>query len=116
VLSDVEGGTHALSELDFVRLCRRHRLPVPDRQRRRRDGDGRVRYLDARFTRPDGKVLNVEIDGAAHFGLLEAWSDMERDIGFLALGEPTIRIPSAVLRTDPAGVARRIHTLLTAPR
>ncbi|MGH3488491.1 MAG: hypothetical protein ACRDP8_11355 [Actinopolymorphaceae bacterium] len=75
-----------------------------------------MRYLDARFTRADGRVLNVEIDGAAHFGVLEAWADMERDIAFLALGEPTIRIPSAVLRTDHAGVARRLHALLTAPR
>lgn len=29
VLDDVEGGVRALSELDFARLCRRHRLPTP---------------------------------------------------------------------------------------
>ena len=115
VLSDVEGGVHALSELDFALLCRRHGLPPPDRQRRRRDASGRVRYLDARFRRPDGRVLNVEIDGAAHFGVLAAWSDMDRDIAFLALGEPTVRIPSTIVRTDPAGVARRIRALLAAP-
>ena len=74
-----------------------------------------MRYLDARFRRPDGRVLNVEIDGAAHFGVLAAWSDMDRDIAFLALGEPTVRIPSTIVRTDPAGVARRIRALLAAP-
>lgn len=116
VLYDVEGGTHALSELDFVRLCRRHKLPTPDRQRRRRDGSGRIRYLDARLTRSDGRVLNVEIDGAAHFNVLDAWSDMQRDMAFLALGEPTVRIPAAILRADPAGVVRQLRTLLAAPR
>jgi hypothetical protein len=114
VTHDVEGGSCALSELDFVRICRRFGLPTPDRQCKRRDASGRVRYLDARFVRPDGRVLNVEIDGAAHFGVLAAWSDMERDIAFLRLGEPTIRIPAAVLRSDPAGVARHIRSLLDA--
>jgi hypothetical protein len=115
VTYDVEGGSSALSELDFARLCRRFGLPPPVRQHKRRDADGRVRYLDARFVRPDGRVLNVEIDGAAHFGVLAAWSDMDRDIATLALGEPTIRIPAAVLRSDPAGVAKRIRALLDAP-
>jgi hypothetical protein len=115
VTHDVEGGSSALSELDFVRLCRRFGLPAPVLQHMRRDAHGRVRYLDARFVRPDGRVLNVEIDGAAHFGVLAAWSDMDRDIAILSLGEPTIRIPAAVLRTDPEGVARRIRTLLSAP-
>ena len=39
-LDDITGGAQALSELDFTRLVRRHRLPEPDRQ-----------YA---WTRPDG--------------------------------------------------------------
>jgi hypothetical protein len=46
-LDDIEGGAQALSELDFVALCRRFRLPLPDLQERRVDASGRVRYLDA---------------------------------------------------------------------
>ncbi|MEQ7124967.1 hypothetical protein ABN034_10635 [Actinopolymorpha sp. B11F2] len=115
VLHDVEGGAQALSELDFVRLCRRSSLPTPERQRRRRGADGRIRYLDAVFIRRDGRVLNVEIDGAAHFDVLAAWADMDRDIALLELGEPTVRIPSAILRADPQGVARRLRALLDAP-
>ncbi|HZC26420.1 MAG TPA: hypothetical protein VE287_05310, partial [Actinopolymorphaceae bacterium] len=115
VLGDVEGGVHALSELDFARLCNRYGLPRPVRQQRRRDAFGRVRYLDVRFRRRDGRYLNVEVDGAAHFDVLTAWSDMDRDIGFLARGEPTARVPAAILRTDPAGVARRVRALLDAP-
>jgi hypothetical protein len=115
VLVDVEGGVQALSELDFVRLCERYGLPRPVLQQKRRDAAGRVRYLDVRFRRRDGRTLNVEIDGAAHFDVLAAWSDMERDIGFLSQGEPTVRIPAAIVRSDPAGVAGRIRTLLDAP-
>ncbi|HZC26672.1 MAG TPA: hypothetical protein VE287_06590 [Actinopolymorphaceae bacterium] len=115
VIDDVEGGPHALAELDFRRLCRRYQLGAPQQQHRRRDAAGRVRYLDARFTRADGRVLNVEIDGAAHYGVLDAWSDMDRDIALLATGEPTVRVPSAILRSDPAGVVARLRVLLTAP-
>lgn len=46
-LHDIAGGSQALSEIDFARLCRGHRLPLPVRQAIRQDGDGRRRYLDA---------------------------------------------------------------------
>ena len=115
VLDDVEGGTHALSELDLVGLCRRHSLPRPEQQRRRYDGSGRIRYLDATFRRPDGRVLNLEVDGGAHLDVLDAWADMDRDMALLVTGEPTVRVPSAILRSDPTGVAERIRRLLEAP-
>ncbi|WP_319957175.1 hypothetical protein [Micromonospora yasonensis] len=37
-LADIAGGAEALSELDFLALCRRHRLPRPDLQERGRMG------------------------------------------------------------------------------
>src|SRR5207249_1362387 len=43
------GGAHSVSEVDFLRLCRRYRLPQPDRQVIRRDQIGRTRYLDAHW-------------------------------------------------------------------
>jgi hypothetical protein len=46
-VADIEGGSQALSEIDFVRLCRRYRLPEPVQQRLRREPSGRRRYLDA---------------------------------------------------------------------
>lgn len=46
-LDDIAGGAQALSELDFTRLPRRHRLPEPDRQAERRDSAGRRRWPDA---------------------------------------------------------------------
>jgi hypothetical protein len=46
-LADIDGGAQALSEIDFVALCRRYQLPRPDLQERRTDAAGRARYLDA---------------------------------------------------------------------
>src|SRR5262245_20152226 len=42
---DARGGSHTLSELDLVGLCRRHGLPEPTRQVVRPDRSGRMRYL-----------------------------------------------------------------------
>ena len=51
-LDDIAGGAQALSELDFTRLLRRHRLPEPDRQAQRLDSACRRRWLDAFGRRP----------------------------------------------------------------
>lgn len=112
VLDDVEGGVSALSELDFVRLARRFKLPKPELQQKRTDSAGRTRYLDVRFRRPDGRAVNVEIDGSAHFGVVETWADMSRDFALMIAGEPLVRIPSAIVRSDPADVAARLREAL----
>jgi hypothetical protein len=65
-LSDVAGGAEALSELDFVALCRAWGLPAPRLQEKRRDSAGRYRYLDAYW--PAWR-LHVEIDGAHHMNV-----------------------------------------------
>ena len=52
-VTDIAGGSDALSEIDFVRLCRRYRLPAPAQQTVRRDSSGRRRYLDATWRRND---------------------------------------------------------------
>ncbi|WP_238433736.1 hypothetical protein [Micromonospora tarensis] len=62
-IGDIAGGAQALSEIDFVRLCRLHRLPVPDLQEHRVDAAGRNRWLDAYWR--EWRV-QVEIDGAHH--------------------------------------------------
>src|SRR3954452_13845670 len=66
--SDLCGGAEALSEVEFLRFCRRHGFPRPTCQRRM-DVLGRWRYLDATFVRADGSLLRVEIDGGIHLSL-----------------------------------------------
>lgn len=75
-IKDVGGGSLSEYEILFLRLCRRYGLPRPTRQRRRRDGSGRWRYLDIEF---DEFGLVVEIDGMQHMEALSWWEDMMRN-------------------------------------
>ena len=55
-IRDIRGGSEALSEIDLIRLCRRFGLQEPDRQVKRFDSHGRIRYLDAEWKlRMDGE-------------------------------------------------------------
>jgi len=44
-VEDIAGGAQALTEIDFIRLCRAAGLPLPEQQGVRLDGSGRRRYL-----------------------------------------------------------------------
>lgn len=99
VLGDIEGGAQALSEIDFVALCRRHRLPEPTLQVIRLDGHGRRRYLDAEF---DG--FSVEVDGAIHLRPFDARADAQRQNALVLVGAALLRFPSVVVRLDEAAV------------
>ena len=74
--------TEALSEIDFVRLCRIHGLPAPHQQTVRHDVAGRRRYLDATWRRGDGRLVVVEVDGALHL------------VATTVVGRPTATEPS----------------------
>jgi hypothetical protein len=106
-LGDIEGGSQALSELDFnKKVVRVFRLPEPSRQVARRDTRGRRRWTDVMWD--DYKIV-VEIDGAQHTeDPLQRWDDMERDIDLSMDGYLTLRFPAWLIRTDPQYVAHRI--------
>ena len=75
-IQDVGGGSLSEYEVLFIRMCRKHGLPTPTRQRRRKDASGRWRYLDVDF---DDYRLVVEIDGQQHMEALPWWEDMMRN-------------------------------------
>ena len=108
---DIAGGAHALSEIDFVNLCRRFRLPSPDQQARRTDAAGRVRYLDAHWKR---WRLHVEVDGSHHLDVEQWADDMLRQNQIWISGDRILRFPAAVIRSRPAQVAGQLHAALTA--
>lgn len=111
-LNDIEGGSHALSELDFTRLViRAFRLPDPDRQVERRDAAGRRRWLDVVYERAR---LVIEIDGAAHADALQYWDDMSRDNDLKLGGYTVLRFPAFVIRYSPHVVAATIRRALRA--
>jgi len=112
VLGDIEGGAHALSEIDFVVLCRRAGLPPPGQQVVRTDRSGRRRYLDARWQLPDGRTITVEIDGALHLAVLTYWDDMYRGNELVISGEHVLRYPSLAVRLDPIRVVEQLRRAL----
>lgn len=109
---DIGGGAQALSEIDFVRLCRRYRLPAPIQQVRRRDGSGRNRYLDATWRRSDGRLVVVEIDGGLHLEQQRWWDDQFRQNELSLADALVLRFPSAVVRAEPALVASQLRRAL----
>jgi hypothetical protein len=114
-LSDIGGGSHALSEIDFVRFCRERGLPVPVRQVVRRDSAGRRRYLDVEWRLPDGRRLALEIDGIGHMEVERWYDDLLRAAELMASGGtegPLIRLPAIACRTEPDRVARILGVLL----
>ena len=110
-LGDLEGGAQALSEIDFIALCRRFRLPRPDLQERRTDADGRVRYLDAYWK--DWR-LHVEIDGAHHMDVRHWAADMLRQNQVWIAGDRILRFPAWLVRAEPAAVADQVRAALVS--
>ncbi|PTA42515.1 hypothetical protein [Micromonospora sp. RP3T] len=110
-LHDVAGGAEALSEIDLVRLCRRHGLPVPEGQERRRDADGRQRYLDAYWRR---WRLHVEVDGAHHMDVRHWAADLRRQNRVWIEGDRILRFTAFDVRHRPVEVAAQLRAALTA--
>jgi very-short-patch-repair endonuclease len=108
-LEDIAGGAQALSELDFTRLIRAHKLPEPTLQYRRQDEKGRNRYLDAVW---ESQKVVVEIDGAQHMQADKYWEDMDRDNALQLEGYVVLRFPAWLVRYHPAEVAARIKAAL----
>jgi hypothetical protein len=104
--NDLCGGAEALSEVEFLRFCRRHRLPRPQCQRRM-DSAGRWRYLDATFPRADGSLLRVEIDGGIHLSLAVRSRDTLKDNEATLDRRLVLRFASAAIYADdPQAVAQ----------
>jgi hypothetical protein len=115
-LSDIEQGAQALSEIDFHALCRRHRLPAPERQTVRREPSGRKRYLDATWRRADGRLVVAEVDGALHLAVRRWWDDQLRQNELSVAGALVLRFPSVLVRTEPAKVADQLRRALNGSR
>ncbi|MFI6781089.1 endonuclease domain-containing protein [Micromonospora sp. NPDC050276] len=110
-IDDVAGGAQALSEIDFVRLCRRYRLPAPDLQKHRVDAAGRNRWLDAYWRE---WRLQVEIDGAHHMDVRQWAADMRRQNDVWTSGDRILRFPAWLVRARPDEVAATVRGALVA--
>ncbi|MCU1658971.1 MAG: hypothetical protein JWO57_3627 [Pseudonocardiales bacterium] len=111
-VADIAGGSEALSEIDFVRLCRRHRLPEPIRQRVRREPSGQRRYVDASWRRKDGRLVVAEVDGALHLVARRWWEDQLRQNELALADALVLRFLSVVIRTEEQLVADQLRRAL----
>jgi hypothetical protein len=102
-------GAEALSEINFDKLCRAYGLPLPDRQVRRRDQNGRLRYLDAAWRRY--RVL-AEVDGGYHNDPEVQWADQVRQNDLWIGDEISLRFPAWALRRRPEQVASQLRRAL----
>ncbi|HEY2948572.1 MAG TPA: hypothetical protein VGJ53_09250 [Micromonosporaceae bacterium] len=110
-ITDIAGGAEALSEIDFLELCRRYGLPRPDLQERRRDATGRQRFIDVLWKRWG---VHVEVDGAHHMDPRHWADDMFRQNDLWIEGERILRYPSWFVRRNPAKVADQLRRALIA--
>jgi len=106
-LGDIEGGSQALSELDFMtNVVRGCHVPIPTRQVARRDAHGKRRWLDVFY---EEARLIIEIDGAGHLDILEYWDDMDRDNDLKLAGYTVLWFPAYIVRYFPELVAAKIR-------
>jgi hypothetical protein len=110
-IADLEGGAEALSEVAFLRWCRRRGFPKPE-TRVRHDHLGRRRYLDATFRTARGDVLFVEIDGGIHLTLAVRWADTAKDNDAVIANQKTLRFPSIAIYSDDPQALRQLRDAL----
>jgi len=104
-LRDVTDGAHSLGELDVGRLCRRHGLQPPVRQRLRKDPAGRIRYLDCEWELPNGEIVVLEIDGQHHMDVEHWTADMKRERKIVIGRRWVLRASTVEVRLDAAELA-----------
>jgi hypothetical protein len=110
-IRDIRGGSQALSEIDLVHLCRRFGLQEPDRQVKRSDRHGRLRYLDAEWKLTGGRRVVLEVDGAHHLDV-ESWqADMRRERGVVIGGAQVLRATSVEVRVEPSQIAADLFAI-----
>lgn len=114
-VQDIAQGAQALSEIDFIRLCRRYGLPLPTHQAVRTEPSGRRRYLDVEWRLPDGRVVAVEVDGALHLTPQRWVGDQLRQNEVVLGGTVVLRYPSIVVRGEPHVVAEQLARALRVP-
>jgi hypothetical protein len=110
-LGDVSDGSHSLAEMRVVRMCFEHRLPVPDRQTRRVDASGKVRYTDAEWRLPSGKVVILEVDGGFHMEVEHWEDDIMRERDLVVTGAIVLRCTTRELSDEPARVVTSLRAV-----
>jgi hypothetical protein len=108
---DIAQGAQALSEIDFVRLCRSAGLPAPEQQAVRLVR-GQRRYVDAQWIRSDGRRVVAEVDGALHLLVRRWWDDQLRQNELVIADDLVLRFPTVVFRHESVVVVDQLRRIL----
>lgn len=111
VISEIEGGSRSLAEIDVRRMCRVGRLALPTRQTRRRDSSGALRFTDCEWRLPDGTIVILEVDGAFHMQVEHWEDDLARQRRLSGPGKIFVRCTARELREEPERVAADLRAL-----
>ena len=110
-LSEVGAGSHSLAELAIARMCREHGLPLPDRQVRRPDASGRMRYLDCEWRLPDGSVVILEVDGGFHMAVEHWEGDIARERDLVTTGAVVLRCTDREVRDESERIVASLRAV-----
>ena len=98
-------GTRSDLEREFLRICRRHRLPAPE-------VNVRLGRFEADFLWREQRLI-VEVDGYRyHRGRQAFRDDRERDVELGLRGFTVRRFADTTIAEDPAGVAGAVRRFL----
>lgn len=111
LLGEIAAGTQSGAERDVITMCDTFGLPLPRRQTRRTDSAGRLRFTDAEWRLPDGRVVVLEVDGGFHMTVEHWGADIERERQLIATGVIVVRCTAVELREHPRKVARDLMAL-----
>jgi hypothetical protein len=104
-------GARSLAEVRVDAMCRGHGLPLPHRQRERRDSSGRRRFTDAEWRLPDGRVVVLEVDGGFHMEVAHWESDIVRERDLVATGAVVLRCTARELIDQSDRVAASLRAV-----
>jgi hypothetical protein len=110
-LGAIEDGSHSLAELRVVRMCHAHGLPLPDQQTKRLDASGRVRYTDAEWRLPSGRVVILEVDGGFHMETEHWEDDIVRERDLVTTGAIVLRCTDRELDEEAHHVAASLRAV-----
>jgi len=110
-IGDIAGGSQSVAEMDVLRLCRSQGLRPPDRQTRRRDSLGRLRYTDCEWRLTDGRTVVLEVDGAFHMEVEHWEDDIARQRQLTDPSRVVVRCTARELRDTPDVVGRDLRRL-----
>jgi hypothetical protein len=107
----VAGGAHSLAEMRVERMCFDHGLPLPDRQVPRVDASGKVRYVDALWRLPGGKIVVLEVDGGFHMEVGNWESDISRERDLVTTGAVVLRCTDRELADESHQIAASLRAV-----